>query len=371
MYTRKHKAEDCPEDGKPHGAFRSVLDIPPRRLRFRRRYPLAPLPSPSPTARQSFSLVIPLTGASSSYARQAGSVSPLSIQSSVESPNKELLFRIRGPLPWNDTELLSLIRDRYLVPPSTLPYNLSTDPLYNRVKHYGSWRFIHKQTKKLIHGFRGGFFVEAGALDGERVSNSLWLEQDLGWNGLLVEPDTENYARLVNKRRKAWITNTCLSPVTYPQEVVFVSLTRKKIAEDQFQRTLWEHRGASHILGANVNSSLYDTFYKRSEEEYYKTQCFPLGSMLSALGVTTIDLLSLDIQGVEKSVLRTLPWAQLTVRIIVIEIVNYEKIDHAFIKEMEGIGYILYAYQGEDYIFVRKGDPFLTHAYEENSTEET
>ncbi|XP_069995063.1 uncharacterized protein, partial [Penaeus vannamei] len=297
--------------------------------------------------------------------------SGLQIQSSVESPNKELLFRIRGPLPWNDTELLSLIRDRYLVPPSTLPYNLSTDPLYNRVKHYGSWRFIHKQTKKLIHGFRGGFFVEAGALDGERVSNSLWLEQDLGWNGLLVEPDTENYARLVNKRRKAWITNTCLSPVTYPQEVVFVSLTRKKIAEDQFQRTLWEHRGASHILGANVNSSLYDTFYKRSEEEYYKTQCFPLGSMLSALGVTTIDLLSLDIQGVEKSVLRTLPWAQLTVRIIVIEIVNYEKIDHAFIKEMEGIGYILYAYQGEDYIFVRKGDPFLTHAYEENSTEET
>lgn len=296
----------------------------------------------------------------------------LQILSSVESPNKELSFRIQGPLPWNDTDLLSLIRDRYLVPPSPLPYNLSTDPLYNRVKHYGSWGFIHKYTKKLIRGFRGGFFVEAGALDGERVSNSLWLEQDLGWSGLLVEPDTENYARLVNKRRKAWITNTCLSPVPYPHEVIFVSLTRKKIAEDQFQRTLWEHRGSSHILGATLNSSLYDSFNMMSEKDYYKAQCFPLGSMLSALGVTTVDLLSLDIQGVEKAVLQTLPWAQLKVRIIVIEIVNNEKVDNAFIKEMEGIGYILYAIQAEDYIFVRRGDPFLSLAYDdENSTKQT
>lgn len=286
-----------------------------------------------------------------------------------ERSYSDLLVRIRGPVAWNDTDLVSLVRDLYLVPPSPLPYNLSTDPLYNRVKHFGSWGFIHKYAKKLVRDFRGGFFVEAGALDGERVSNSLWLEQELGWNGLLVEPDAENYARLVNKRRKAWITNTCLSPEPYPQEVVFVSLTRKKIQEDQFQRTLWEHRGASHILGANVNSSLYDTFYKSSEEEYSTAQCFPLGTLLVALGVKTVDLLSLDIQGIEKGVVRTLPWDHLHVRIIVIEIVNNEKVDDLFIKEMDTRGYILYAFQGEDYIFVKKGDPFLAKAYGDEPTE--
>ena len=46
-----------------------------------------------------------------------------------------------------------------------------------------------------------GFFVEAGALDGEYLSNTLALEKR-GWTGMLVEPDSNNYQLLLKKHRK-------------------------------------------------------------------------------------------------------------------------------------------------------------------------
>jgi hypothetical protein len=37
-----------------------------------------------------------------------------------------------------------------------------------------------------------GFFVECGALDGELRSNTLTLERDHGWRGVLIEADPDN-----------------------------------------------------------------------------------------------------------------------------------------------------------------------------------
>lgn len=37
-----------------------------------------------------------------------------------------------------------------------------------------------------------GFYIEAGAFDGEHMSNSLYFELKKGWNGILVEPNPGN-----------------------------------------------------------------------------------------------------------------------------------------------------------------------------------
>ena len=39
---------------------------------------------------------------------------------------------------------------------------------------------------------KNGFFVECGALDGETRSNTLILEEELEWNGILIEADPVN-----------------------------------------------------------------------------------------------------------------------------------------------------------------------------------
>jgi hypothetical protein len=49
----------------------------------------------------------------------------------------------------------------------------------------------------------GGFYVECGALNGEKGSNSLFFEKVRKWNGLLIEADPSNYGVLKTKNRKA------------------------------------------------------------------------------------------------------------------------------------------------------------------------
>jgi hypothetical protein len=43
-----------------------------------------------------------------------------------------------------------------------------------------------KHLVKLFKQKRKGFFIEAGAFDGESFSNTLYLEKRLGWTGLLA-----------------------------------------------------------------------------------------------------------------------------------------------------------------------------------------
>ena len=56
-----------------------------------------------------------------------------------------------------------------------------------------------------------GFFIEAGAGEGEMLSNTLYFEIVNGWTGLLVEPNPDNLRVLYTRNRKAWILPHCLS----------------------------------------------------------------------------------------------------------------------------------------------------------------
>ena len=46
----------------------------------------------------------------------------------------------------------------------------------------------------------------------------------------------------------------------------------------------------------------------RSCKSTIKKQCFPLYSLLLALGNPKVDYLSLDVEGTELDILRTIPW---------------------------------------------------------------
>ena len=63
--------------------------------------------------------------------------------------------------------------------------------------------------------------MEAGAFDGEILSNTLAFELEYGWSGLLVEPNPVAFDLLMKKHRKAWAINVCLSTKAHPQIVEF------------------------------------------------------------------------------------------------------------------------------------------------------
>lgn len=200
---------------------------------------------------------------------------------------------------------------------------------------------------------RNGFFVEAGALDGEYLSNTLWLERDLGWSGLLVEADASSYKELRFKHRKSWVSHACLSPTPYPKRITFVNHFLTESQRGSLDVSTWAYRGHGHELRRDIPQEDHDAHDHKS---YSTVQCFPLLSYLKALRVTQVDLLSLDTQGSEADIVTSFLGSDgIKVRVIVAEN-EFGKFDEAMMKKMKENGYLLLA-SHTDLIFVRRDDP--------------
>lgn len=53
------------------------------------------------------------------------------------------------------------------------------------------------------------------------MSNTLYLERELGWKGLLIEPTPAIFDRMIAKNRKTVGLNACLSPNKTAMELPF------------------------------------------------------------------------------------------------------------------------------------------------------
>ncbi|MPC30363.1 Protein Star [Portunus trituberculatus] len=257
-------------------------------------------------------------------------------------------------MPGDDPRAVSHLRQYWLQAPSTLPYNLGGSSLYVSSMRGDTWSFVHHYVSRLFAGEHDGFFIEAGALDGQMLSNSLWLEQELDWTGLLIEPDTSSYMALISKHRKAWTSNTCLSHTGLTKRSVHVSLTLPPGLRAQG----WYMKGSSYQLGVTMKTHRYDSYLRSGEKSFYLVNCFPLHTYLRALNITRIDLLSLDTQGSEMDIIKTIPWAEVKVRVVVVEIVT-SKFVSQFVEYMKRFGFVLVAHYN-DYVFVQEGDAALT-----------
>ena len=71
-----------------------------------------------------------------------------------------------------------------------------------------------------------GFYVECGALNGEKGSNTLFFEKVRKWNGILIEADPSTFRDLKSKHRKAFAINACLNPNPYPARVRIICIVR-------------------------------------------------------------------------------------------------------------------------------------------------
>ncbi|MBL8623414.1 MAG: FkbM family methyltransferase [Myxococcales bacterium] len=159
----------------------------------------------------------------------------------------------------------------------------------------------------VLGGQRGGFFLDSGASDGVRGSNSLVLERDHGWRGICVEPNPRFFERLVAARRCRCV-NACLYDrdgevefvdaevlggiaADYPPSLVREAQARYGLAVDAAGRPATVRRPARAIRG-----------------------------LLRACGAPpVIDYWSLDTEGSELSILAAFPWDEFAVRTLTVE----------------------------------------------------
>lgn len=72
------------------------------------------------------------------------------------------------------------------------------------------------------------------------------------------------------------------------------------------------------MLGILDGSAVNDT------QDIYKVQCFPLYSILLAIGRTHIDYFGLDVEGSEYKILKTIPWHKIYVQVKTISLKKKE-----------------------------------------------
>lgn len=92
----------------------------------------------------------------------------------------------------------------------------------------------------------------------------------------------------------------------------------------------------------------------KTDKSYSVVQCFPLLSYILALNVSSVDLLSLDVQGTETLILESLLNSNVSTRVIVAED-EHKAFNHMY---MEAAGYLVLA-SHTDHIYLRKGDRLL------------
>ena len=103
---------------------------------------------------------------------------------------------------------------------------------------------------------RGGFFVEFGASDGLRNSNTYLLEKEYGWKGVLLEPVPEIFRRLRRNRRNAHCIKACVSTEKADCTLIVPEDTQRSSleyldCEDQHKQA--RNQGSRRILAKTID----------------------------------------------------------------------------------------------------------------------
>jgi len=236
----------------------------------------------------------------------------------------------------NNEELIKHIKEQWILPPFEGD-NFFEEPYKEHYSQRGQSEFVDG----LLGARQNGFFVEVGSSDGELFSNSLFFEKIRKWKGILIEPEPHFFKTSLEKPRLASVINACVSPEKTPAMLEFKSA--------EFMGGLSKWMPDSH--NARVSKHFPNA-------EIRNIQCFPLVSIVKALGITHIDMLSIDINGPEPNVLDVFPFDEITVEIIVVAflIPKDKAISDTRLSEIQEIlvkrhGYEQTGYKADDAIF--------------------
>ena len=154
----------------------------------------------------------------------------------------------------------------------------------------GQDKWVHS----IIGDKRNGYFIELGACDGLYFSNTLFFERELGWNGICIEPN-DNYLPALKRNRKSNICND----LVYSEEGRTLEFALCS--------------GSSGIVDENIGP------FTNKTHTVQKTTT-TLGKILERFNApSTIDYLSLDVEGQEYTILSTFPFDKYTFRCITVE----------------------------------------------------
>jgi FkbM family methyltransferase len=190
-----------------------------------------------------------------------------------------------------------------------------------------------------------GVFVEAGAYDGYFSSNTYWLERFREWTGVLIEPIPELAQRARRERPRSHVFQCALvAPDAQTGTVTMWRGGAMSLIKDSWGLPAAEKEHVA--LGAAM---------ARQEPGEVVVPTRTLSQILDQAEVGAVDLLSLDVEGHEVSVLRGLDLARHAPRVLLVEMLD----PTAHRPQIEAVLGGRYRYHSQpselDHLYVRAG----------------
>lgn len=191
------------------------------------------------------------------------------------------------------------------------PYNLYfwRTLFLRKVQRYFALNDLDKKLERYLD-FDHGVFVEAGANDGVRQSNTLYFEACRSWRGLLVEPIPEQARQCRLYRPHSIVESVALvGPPEAGRQVTLRYAGLMSVIKGGMKTAEEEQ---NHIEAGMRVQELTKTFE-------IEAQGATLSSLLDKHGIKEVHFLSLDLEGYELEALKGLDFARHRPQFILVE----------------------------------------------------
>eukprot|EP00929_Paragymnodinium_shiwhaense_P034524 TRINITY_DN18768_c0_g1_i1.p1 TRINITY_DN18768_c0_g1~~TRINITY_DN18768_c0_g1_i1.p1 ORF type:complete len:421 (+),score=34.80 TRINITY_DN18768_c0_g1_i1:63-1325(+) len=185
---------------------------------------------------------------------------------------------------------------------------------------------LHDALLYVLWGMTGGVLLEMGALDGAvRSTETYDLASSFGFKRILIEADPAMRAFRRQKAPEAVGVSAAVCDTTSEVHYLhhnktFVQGIGEFMPRPFLQR--WHPDVLKALEAAESAGGSWDNVVFPNAKMVSRVSCVPLGLLLSAVGVHTIDFMILDVEGAELPVLRTIDWSSIVISVLVVECTN-------------------------------------------------
>jgi FkbM family methyltransferase len=183
--------------------------------------------------------------------------------------------------------------------------------------------------KNVFKGYKKGFFVDVGAHDGKTINNTLYFETANNWKGINVEPIKDVYDQLVVNRPKCINLNCAIDEKEGQSEFIYnkgytemISGLKNHYDPRHHNRLANEnnHFGStSHIINVDTNT---------------------LSNIFNKYGVKHVNYLSIDVEGAEFAVIKSIDFDNVFIDVIGFEN-NYNDTSLPIVDYLQNKGYVI------------------------------
>lgn len=200
--------------------------------------------------------------------------------------------------------------------------------------------------KGLFKGYKNGFYVDVGAHNGRSLNNTLFFEETHGWNGINIEPNKTVYDKLVINR---------------PNNINLNCAVCNTNGEAKFLM----NKGYTEML-----SGLEETFdprhINRIERENIKytgttelitVKTKTMETILDEYNIKTINYLSIDVEGAEFEVIKSINFEKVFIDVIGFEN-NYPDVSKDIINYLRNKGFKVFLVR-QDIFVINQDSTFV------------